>query len=290
MGQTLGPTMGMDTGLCVAQALAQARQLGLERLDAQLLLGHHLGQSRGWLIAHDDACLPVAEAQAFAADCQRRADDFPMAYLLGRREFHRLTLHITPDVLVPRPDTETLVGWGLERLNAGPDASAQVLDLGTGSGAIALALAHSRPEDHVTATDLSAAALRVAKGNAQRLGLRLEFRAGDWWQAVQGARFDLVLSNPPYIADNDPHLRALRHEPRLALCSGIDGMSAIRSIVAGAPRHLHHGAWLLLEHGWDQAAAVRAILAATGFAGIATRPDIEGRPRCTGGHWIGQIR
>lgn len=294
----------------VREALAQAAALGLDRIDAHALLGHALQRPRAWLIAHDADLLPAAAAQAFASACRQRADGVPVAYLLGEREFHGLTLQLTRDVLVPRPDTETLVDWALELLPAlaGPGAGAtgatgttgapgapdtdgpRVLDLGTGSGAIALAVAHRHPAARVLATDLSPAALAVAQGNARRLGLPVTFAAGAWWQAVPaGARFDLVLSNPPYIAGNDPHLPALRHEPTMALTPGGDGLDAYRAIVAGAPAHLAAGAWLLFEHGFDQAAAVGALLRAAGFARVATRPDLAGRPRCTGGCWAGPV-
>ena len=272
----------------MAQALAAARTWGLDRLDASLLLGHRLQRDRAWLIAHDDAPLSTADAQAYAATCQRRAVGEPLAYLVGEREFHGLRLQVTPDVLVPRPDTETLVDWALDLLRAptwGP-AAPRVLDLGTGSGAIALAVAHRHPAAQVSATDLSAAALAVAAGNAQRLGLAVAFAQGGWWSAVApAARFDLVVSNPPYIAGDDPHLPALHHEPTLALTPGGDGLGALRQIIAGAPAHLAPGGWLLLEHGWDQAAAVAALLQAAGFEAIGTRRDIAGRPRCTGGRW-----
>ena len=272
--------------LTVAQALRQAQSTGLDRLDAQLLLSHHLQQPRTWLIAHDDAPLPGAAAPAFAADCQRRANGEPLAYLLGEREFHGLRLQVSPDVLVPRPDTETLVDWALDLLPAGTPA--QVLDLGTGSGAVAIAVAHRRPEVRVTATDLSPAALRVAQANATRLGLDLAWACGHWWQALPaGARFDLVLSNPPYIAGDDPHLPALRHEPLMALTPGGDGLGALTEIIAGAAPHLTGGGWLLLEHGWDQAAAVRSAMQSAGLDRIRTRHDIEGRDRCTGGCWPG---
>ena len=270
----------------VATALAWARQQGLDRLDAQLLLGHLLQRGRPWLIAHDDAALAPALAQAFCGLCRRRADGEPLAYLVGEREFHGLLLQVTPDVLVPRPDTEVLVDWALDLLPGLPTAAPRVLDLGTGSGAIALAIAHRHPAAQVCATDLSPAALAVAQGNATRLGLAIETRAGRWWQALApDRRWDLVLSNPPYIADGDPHLPALRHEPLLALTPGGDGLDALREIIAGAPARLAPGGWLLLEHGWDQAAAVAALLAQAGFADIGTRQDIEAQPRCTGGCW-----
>ena len=269
----------------VGQALVRAGAMGLDRLDAQLLLGHQLQRERAWLIAHDDEELEAAAAAAFAQACQRRADGEPLAYLTGERGFHGLRLRVTPDVLVPRPDTETLVDWALDLLRTWPPKPPpRVLDLGTGSGAIALAVAHGHPAARLSATDLSPAALVVAQANAQRLGLVVEFAAGTWWQALPGdARFDLVLSNPPYIAGDDPHLPSLRHEPMLALTPGGDGLGALREIIAGAPAHLATGGWLLLEHGWDQADAVAALLRSAGFEQVATRFDLEGRPRCTGG-------
>lgn len=268
----------------IAQALAAARTLGLDRIDAQWLLGHVLQQPSAWLISHDDQPLVAATAQAYAALCRRRADGEPLAYLVGQAGFHGLTLQVTPDVLVPRPDTETLVDWALDLLPTLAAAQPQVADLGTGSGAIALAVAHRHPAAEVLATDLSPAALAVAQTNARALGLALHWAQGAWWQAVPaGARFHLVLSNPPYIASGDPHLPALRHEPMLALTPGGDGLDALRQIIAGAPGHLHPGGWLLLEHGWDQADAVAALLAAAGFQAIGHRADLGGHPRCTGG-------
>ncbi len=284
----------MQAPALVAQALVQARALGVDRLDAQLLLAQATGRARTWLIAHDEAPLTAAQAQAFMAACQGRAEGRPLAYLLGEREFHGLMLQVNADVLVPRPETEVLVDWALELLATepsppnSPNSSTQVLDLGTGSGAIALALAHARPALQVCASDVSAQALRVAADNAQRLGLGIELRLGAWWAAVPGRRFDLVVSNPPYIAQADPHLPALRHEPSGALVSGLEGLDAIRDIVAGAPQHLQAGAWLLLEHGWDQAPAVRALLAAAGFVCCSTRPDLAGHARCTGARWPDQ--
>jgi release factor glutamine methyltransferase len=276
--------------LTLAQALLKAQTLGLDRLDAQLLLGHLLGQPRAWLIAHDGDTLPPDTATAYAALCDRRAAGEPLAYLVGEREFHGLTLRVSPAVLVPRPDTETLVDWALALL-AGELAnrpSPEVVDLGTGSGAIALAVKHRHPTAQVSAVDLSDAALAVAAANAARLGLAVDFHAGSWWQALPGSqRFDLVLSNPPYIAGEDPHLSALRHEPTLALTPGGDGLDAIRAIVAGAPAHLRPGGWLLLEHGWDQAAAVATLLQTAGFQAVATHQDLADRPRCTGGLWLG---
>lgn len=274
----------------VAQALASARAAGLDRLDAQLLLSHLLTQPRAWLVAHDQDRLSVDQSGAFAALCQRRAAGEPLAYLTGESGFHGLSLQVTPAVLVPRPDTETLVDWALQCVAERSGTALRLLDLGTGSGAIALALAHAlqgrSPPAEITATDLSAEALAVARGNAARLGLSVRWAQGPWWQAVDGAaRFDIVVSNPPYIRDDDPHLPSLRHEPLGALTSGPDGLMDLRAIVSGAAPHLAWGAWLLMEHGWDQADAVAQRLRAAGFVDIATHRDIDGRPRCTGGCW-----
>lgn len=275
----------MGTELRIADALARARAIGVDRLDVQLLLCHLLQRSRAWLLAHDDAALAPAQAAAFEAALARRAAGEPLAYIVGEKEFHGLVLAVSPDVLVPRPETELLVDWALELL-AGQAAPA-VADLGTGSGAIALAVQHRCPAARVTATDASPAALAVARANAERLGLPLQLAAGSWWQALPGQVFDLVLSNPPYIAGDDHHLQALVHEPRQALTPEGDGLQALRAIVAGAPAHLQAGGWLLLEHGFDQADAVQTLLAAGGFREVATRVDLAGLPRCTGGRWPG---
>ncbi len=278
-----GPAPAAD----VDRALALAQQLGLHRLDAHRLLAHLLQQPRTWLIAHGNAPLPGPAANAFAAACQRLANGEPLAYLLGEQEFHGLRLRVSPAVLVPRPDTETLVDWALALLPTLTVDRPLVLDLGTGSGAIALAVAHRHPGAHVSATDISRAALTVAQRNAKRLGLVIEWAIGDWWQALAAGdsirQFDLVLCNPPYIAGDDPHLPALRHEPLAALTPGGDGLGALQAVIGGAPAHLVPGGWLLLEHGWRQAPAVRAALRAAGFESISTRHDIAGRPRCSGG-------
>ena len=271
-------------GLTVAAALRQAKALDVDRLDAQLLLAHLLARPRSWLLAHDDAALSAAQADALQAMFARRASGEPLAYLLGEKEFHGLMLRVNPDVLVPRPDTELLVDWALELLaREWPGvASPHVVDLGTGSGAIALAVKHAQPAAAVVATDVSAAALQQATSNADRLGLDVTLLAGSWWAVLEGQRFDLVLSNPPYIAADDPHLDALGHEPRLALTPGGDGLSALRQIIGGAPDHLEPGGWLLLEHGYDQAEAVGNLLRDRGFDGVETRCDLGGQPRCTG--------
>ena len=266
-------------------ALAQAQALGLERIDAQLLLLHILNRAdagRAWLLAHDTDTLAPSEQARFIALCQRRAAGEPVAYLRGMKEFYGLTLQVDARVLDPRPDTETLVDWALQLL--APLPAPRVLDLGTGSGAIALALQHQRPDAQVSAVDASADALAVAQANAARLGLAVQFARGNWLRGVAG-QFDVIASNPPYIAAADPHLAALRHEPLQALASGADGLDDIRSIVAQAPAHLQPGGWLLLEHGWEQAEAVQALLRAAGFAAVQSRKDLAGIARCSGGQW-----
>lgn len=268
-------------GLTVAQVLARARAAGVDRLDAQLLLARHLDCTRSWLLAHDDAPISPDRQGPLWADLHRRAGGEPLAYLLGEREFHGLRLAVSPAVLVPRPDTELLVDWALQCLHG--LAQPRVADLGTGSGAIAVSVAHCRSDAVVTATDVSADALAVARTNADRHAPQVQLVQGSWWQAVRGQRFDLVLSNPPYIAGADAHLAALTHEPRLALTPGGDGLDALRAIVREAPDHLQPGAWLLLEHGWDQAAAVRQLLAEAGLNEVQTRQDLAGQDRCSGG-------
>jgi release factor glutamine methyltransferase len=268
----------------LAAALDRARQLGVDRLDAQRLLAHHLGRSRTWVIAHDDETLPDGERAAFDADCDRRATGVPLAYLTGRREFHGIDLVVSPAVLIPRPDTEVLVDWALALL-AGPLArlaEPRVVDLGTGSGAIAIAVARACPRARLTATDRSADALAVARRNADRFGVAVDFRCGDWWAAVAGQRFDLAISNPPYIADGDPHLLALRHEPPAALTSGSDGLGALRTICGGAAAHLEPQGWLIVEHGHDQAMAVAGLLGGAGLVDAGQRLDIAGHHRCAG--------
>jgi release factor glutamine methyltransferase len=267
----------------IAEWLVEARRAGVDRLDAQWLLGHLLGRERAWLLAHDDQLLDGEQLAWLRDQLQRRAAGVPLAYLVGEREFCGLALRVTPDVLVPRPETERLVGWALERLATAPVDS--LVDLGTGSGAIALAVKRQRPGTAVTASDASAAALAVAQGNGARHGLAVVWQHGDWWAAVNGCRYGLAVSNPPYVAGDDPHLAALTHEPRGALTPEGDGLTALRRIVQGAPDHLLPGAWLLLEHGHDQAEAVQAMLAAAGFVEVETRADLAGLPRCTGAAW-----
>ena len=265
----------------VADALTLARTLGLPRSDANMLLGALLDRSRTWLLAHDDAPLDDTQQARWQDWLARRAEGVPVAYLTGQHEFHGLVLRVTPDVLDPRPDTETLVDWALEVLATQP-AGAAVVDLGTGSGAVALAIRHRQADAHVSAVDLSPAALAVAEANGERLGLPVRWCQGAWFAPLAEACFDLIVSNPPYIAENDPHLPALRHEPTLALTSGADGLTAIRQIVADAPAHLHPQGWLLLEHGHAQGPAVADLLRQAGWRGIDRRTDLAGHWRCTG--------
>jgi len=268
----------------VGQTLSSLQTRGLDRLDAQLLLLHLLGKpanQRGWLLSHDDEPLPPDLATTLKSLVQRRLAGEPLAYLTGHKEFFGLDLQVDARVLVPRPDTETLVNWTLELL----EGQQRVLDLGTGSGAIALALKASRPTLRVQATDFSAAALAVAQANAQRLTLDVSFHQGPWFAALPelDARFDCIVSNPPYIAELDPHLAALQFEPAQALSSGTDGLVDLRQIIREAPKHLTPGGWLLLEHGYDQAQAMGDLLTTAGFVRVQSRRDLAGIERCSGG-------
>jgi release factor glutamine methyltransferase len=269
----------------LADALSRAKALGVSRLDAQLLLAHGLGRSRTWVVTHAPEAIDEAASAAFDRACLLRADGLPLAYLTGAREFRGIGLAVSPAVLIPRPETELLVDWALELLS-GPLAALkepQVLDLGTGSGAIAIAVAKACPRAQVTATDFSGDALAVARSNARQTGVALTFEQGDWWSAVGSQCFDLVLANPPYIADDDPHLADLRFEPRSALSSGSDGLDALRAICSDAARHLSAGGWLLVEHGYDQADAVDTLLLGAGLGEVEHRLDLAGHDRCAGG-------
>jgi release factor glutamine methyltransferase len=252
--------------------------------DAEMLLTHVLGHNRAWLYAHADDPLAAVDAIAFHSLLVRRAAGEPIAYLVGHREFWSLDFAITADVLIPRAETELLVELALQRI---PQSSkVEIADLGTGSGAIALAIASERHNAKVLATDASAAALQVARSNAERLDIRnVEFAQGDWCAAFGARKFDLIVSNPPYIAEGDTHLIAgdLRFEPRAALASGGDGLDAIRAIATDAPGHLKQEGWLLFEHGFDQGAAVRGVLAKNGFVKVFTARDLEERERVSGG-------
>lgn len=273
--------------MTIAQALRHTQAQGLDRLDAQLLVLHALGrdlQERAWLLAHDNDPLSQAATSALAATTARRVNAEPLAYITGHKEFFGLDLLVDARVLVPRPDTETLVEWALEIV---PEhLSANVIDLGTGSGAIALALKATRPALVVHALDYSHDALAVAQTNAQRLALDVQFTHGSWLEGIT-AQFDVVVSNPPYIAQGDHHLDALTAEPLQALASGADGLDAIRQIVTQSPQQLRPGAWLLIEHGFDQASAVRTLLARAGFESVQSRKDLAGIERCSGGQWLG---
>lgn len=271
----------------MAQALRWAQAQHLDRLDAQLLVLHALGrgaQERAWLLAHDTDAFPEAAHATLQAAVLRRAGGEPLAYITGHKEFFGLDLQVDARVLVPRPDTETLVEWALELLSpaATPTHHARVVDLGTGSGAIALALKHTLPDLQVFAVDFSTDALAVAQTNALRLNLHVQFTQGSWLDGLQGQHFDLIVSNPPYIASADQHLAALQHEPLQALASGADGLDDIRSIIDQAEAHLIPGGWLLLEHGYDQAAAVRTLLADAGLQHAQSRRDLAGIERCSG--------
>jgi release factor glutamine methyltransferase len=275
----------------VAAALADARRRGVDSLDAQLLLARLLATTRTRLIADDERTLTPAESTQWSDWLERRLGAEPLAYLLGEKEFHGVLLEVGRGVLVPRPETELVVDWASEAIAAraaDPRGAAErgairVVDLGTGSGAIALALKSAHPGSDVTATDVSRPALALARRNAERLGLAIELVEASWWQGLEGRRFDIAIANPPYIAAGDPHLAALRHEPAIALTPGGDGLGALRAIVAGAVVPLVPGGQLLLEHGFDQAAAVREMLAAAGFTALETRRDLAGHERATGG-------
>jgi release factor glutamine methyltransferase len=277
----------MTSGTTISAALAQS---GLVPLDAQVLLAHVLAKDRAWLVAHADDPLAGVDAAAFAALVQRRLHGEPVAYLTGIREFWGLPLAISPAVLIPRPETETLVEAALARLPA--EREMRVLDLGTGSGAIALAIAHERPWARVLATDASADALAIARENARRLGIgNVQFAQADWYADLPAAwrdlRFDLIASNPPYVAAGDPHLDEgdLRFEPDVALASGSDGLAALRTIVAGARLWLAPGGAIVVEHGYDQADRVRELLATAGFVEIAAIRDLAGIPRVAAGRF-----
>ncbi len=272
------------TPITVSQALSDARTLGLDRLDAQLLLLHALGKpdtERAWLLAHDADALTQATVQAFRHVSLRRAAGEPLAYIVGYKDFFGLRLNVDARVLVPRPDTETLVQWVLDVTQG--IVSPDVLDLGTGSGAVGIAIAHHL-KCRVTATDFSTDALAVASQNAAQLGADVQFIHSNWLEKVSG-QHQVIASNPPYIAHADPHLVALTHEPLNALVAEQNGLGDILQIVKHAPERLLPGGWLLLEHGHEQAAAVRGLLTSRGFAKVQSRMDLAGIERCSGGQW-----
>lgn len=279
------PAVGASLG--EAWRLASRR---IDRLDARLLLEHVCGCRHADLIAHPERPLSAAQAAEFEALVARRAGGEPLAYLVGSAWFGDLAFRVTPAVLIPRPDTEVLVELAVERAQA--FASPRIVDLGTGSGIVAISLARRCPDAQVTATDVSAAALDVARANAVRLGAAVRFVEGDWFAPLGNERFDLVVSNPPYVVEGDPHLQlnGLPFEPRGALTDGIaggDGLACIRRIVAAAPAHLRAGGWLLMEHGYDQAVEVRGLLLAAGFIDVASWRDDAGIERVSGGRWPG---
>ncbi len=271
----------------IAHTLPQLQAQGLSRLEAQRLLLHALGQpdtDRAWLLSHDTDALSADSQARLEVLVQRFVSGEPMGYLLGHQDFYGLNLLVDHRALVPRPDTEPLVDWALVLLADQP--LARVIDLGTGTGAIALALKATQPMLQVFALDYSADALALARSNALRLDLEVQFLQGAWMQGVAGP-FELIVSNPPYIPDADPHLAALTHEPLLALTSGADGLDDIRSIIDQARTRLTRGGWLLLEHGYDQAPAVCSLLSQAGFSQVQSRNDLADIARCSGGQFAG---
>lgn len=268
----------------IREALAASR---LPAAEARLLLEHATGWPRVSLIAHPGRELSDPAAREFAALSERRQAGEPIAYLLGEREFYGLSLAVGPEVLIPRPETELLVELALERI--APGSATRVLDLGTGSGAVALAIKHERPDAEVCAVDASSAALEIARSNARRFALAIEFIEGRWFEPLAARRFELVAGNPPYVAQGDPHLSAgdLRFEPREALVAGVDGLEAIREIAKSAPAHLEAGGWIYLEHGAGQDAEVRGIFARAGLADVRSWPDLAGVARVTAGRLTG---
>jgi release factor glutamine methyltransferase len=270
--------MSIEAGSTVGAAQAA---LPLDPLENRILLCHALGLTRVGLITQSHNIITVDQAETLKQLLARRLAGEPIAYIVGKREFFGLDFKVSDAVLIPRPDTELLVELALARL----PRDGSVLDMGTGSGAIAVAIAHSRPDAHVSALDASVAALEIARANAAANGTTVRLLHSDWYGALDGDRFELIVSNPPYIASGDVHLAEgdLRFEPVSALTDHADGLSALRTIVAGAPAHLAAGAWLLLEHGYDQAAQVRALLAAHGYAQVQSWRDLSDIERVSGG-------
>lgn len=259
----------------VSQALVAS---ALPRLEAQRLLAHVTGWTRETLLAHPERALDAKAAAVFAALAARRQHGEPLAYLVGGKEFYGREFVVSPAVLVPRPETELLVDAALAFARARPTATLRVLDLGTGSGCLAVTLALEWPAATVTAVDASADALAVATENARRLHANVAFAHGDWYAPVAGP-FDLIVANPPYVAATDPHLQALRFEPALALTDGADGLSCLRQIIAAAPAHLAPGGAVMVEHGFDQAGAVAALMQAAGLREVVLQHDLAGQPR-----------
>ena len=290
--KTSSATFLMTLPLSIMKALQHAMQRltpasDTARLDAEVLLGFIMRCTHSYLHTWPERLLNDTQAHLFHSLIARRAAGEPVAYLTGQREFWSMTLEVTPDTLIPRPETELLVELALQRIPA--DSAWRILDLGTGSGAITLAIARERPHCHIIATDRSPAALAVARRNAATLGVsNIEFRTGDWFAPLQGDIFHVIVSNPPYVSSLDPRLRQseIRFEPLSALASGTDGLDDIRAIAATARHHLAAGGWLLLEHGYDQSAAVMQILRDYGYQDISTARDLAGLDRVTRGCWV----
>ncbi len=274
----------VETGATIGGLL---RECGLPRSEAELLLGSILGCERAWLLAHAEEAIDSSDARSARARFARRRAGEPVSYITGRREFYGLALRVAPEVLIPRPETERLVELALERLPLG--APARVLELGTGSGAIAIALASERPELAIVATDISGAALALARRNARDHGAEIDFVLADWFDALRPGRFDLIVSNPPYVAAGDAHLEQgdLRFEPSLALVGGEDGLAFIRGIAARAQNWLRPNGWLLMEHGYDQGDRCVELLSSLGYAEVADFQDLAGQPRACAGAWRG---
>jgi release factor glutamine methyltransferase len=256
------------------------------RLDAELLLGFVLKKNSAWFVAHGDQELLPAVQERFLGLLQRRIIGEPIAHIIGSRGFWTLDLAVTSDTLIPRPETELLVELAIAKCSQVKQF--RILDLGTGTGAIALAIASECKNAEVIAVDKSAAALQVARENAQTNNLRVELIQSDWFAALADEKFDLIVSNPPYIPDKDPHLSQgdVRFEPLTALASGPDGLDDIRLIIAQAPRHCLRQAWLMIEHGFEQGEVIRALFSVTGFINIQTVQDLEHRDRVTIGQWL----
>lgn len=267
----------------LGEALAFARAK-IDRLDARLLLEHATGCTHADLLARPETPVIGPAYEQFAEWVVRRAAGQPLAYLVGEAEFRGRVFQVSPAVLIPRPETEVLIELALDKMRA--LAAPKVVDLGTGSGIVAISLALECPQASIATVDLSQEAIAVARNNAGRLGAKVDFFQGDWFVPLAGQRFDLVVSNPPYVAAGDPHLalNGLPHEPQMALTDGADGLECIRRIVAEAPLHLNSGGWLLIEHGYDQGEACRNLLTAAGFKSASTFPDLAGIARVSGAH------
>jgi release factor glutamine methyltransferase len=277
--------------LSVEGALSLAHDR-LERIDQRMLLSYAMQRPIAWLLAHPEAMLSPIEEAKYSALLARREAGEPVAYLVGEREFHGLSFEVTPDVLIPRPETELLVDRVLESIPANSDA--RVIDLGTGSGAIAVTLAVRRPNIEVVAVDNSVAALEVARRNAERMrvGHRIEFREARWFSGMPGQLFDVIVSNPPYVAEKDAHLTQgdVRFEPRQALVGGIDGLQDLAVIIELSTSHLPLGGILALEHGYDQAGVVRRLMTAAGFVSVRSSEDLSGIERVTEGRYRVDLR